>query len=232
MKRKLIFPLIVLLISPCAWCVCQVPQPRLVCAEYSQSKAVVIAKLISATSDSKKYPSYFLYRLVVVKRLRGQVSQTFELYEGNDSGRPGFIWKLNEQYLLFLIRPDPPTLSQWTVDGCGNSAPIVDAGATLRQIAHISSADKTGTITGYVSTDSWSTAVPDAAVKISGNGRVFDTKTDVNGKFSQVVPIGIYTVSASKNGMPMEKELFTYENPADVVITPGGCAQMQFSGLW
>lgn len=231
MKRNLIFPLIVLLISPCAWCVCQVPQPRLVCAEYSQSKAVVIAKLVSATSDSKDYPSYFIYKFAVVRRLRGQAPQTFDLYEGNDSGRARFEWRLNGQYLLFLIQPDPST-HQWTIDGCGNSAPIADAGATLRQIAHISSADKTGTITGYVSTDSWSTAVPDATVKISGDGQVFDTKTDVNGKFSQVVPIGTYTVSASKNRMPIEKELFTYENPADVVITPGGCAQMQFSGLW
>lgn len=205
----------------------------MVCAEYSQSKAVVIAKLISTTSDSKDYPSYFIYKFAVMRRLRGQAPQTFDLYEGNDSGRARFEWRLNEQYLLFLIQPDPST-HQWTIDGCDNSAPMPDAGATLRQIAHISSVDKAGTITGYVSTGSWITAVPDAVVKISGDGQVFDTKTDVNGKFSQVVPVGTYIVTVSKNGMPIEIEPLTYENPAHVVIAPGGCAQVQFSGspLW
>lgn len=230
MKKKLAISLLFFSFSSSAWCVCQVPRPRLVCAEYSQSKAVVIAKLIGVTSDSKEYPSYFVYKFAVVKRLRGRVPYSFELYEGNDSGRASFNWRLNKQYLLFLIQADPSTHYQWTIDGCGNSAPLSDAGATLRQIAHISSTDQDGVITGFVSTDSWTTGVPGATLAISGDRRTFETKTDANGRFSKVVPVGTYSITATKNGKPIPIEPFTYENPAHVVIAPGGCAQVQFSG--
>lgn len=233
MKRELTILLIALLISSSAWCVCRVPQPRLVCAEYSQSKAVVIAKLVGITRVPKNDPDYSIYKLAVVRRLRGQVPQTFELYEGNDSGRATFDWNLKEKYLLFLEQGNnPATHGDWIVDGCGNSAPLANARATLRQIQHMSSMGKRGAISGMVSTDSWTTGVPGAAIGISGDHRTFEMKTDANGRFSQAVPVGVYTINASKNGKPIAAEPFGYEDPRHVVIAPGGCAQVQFSGLW
>lgn len=232
--RKLAISLISCFVSSTAWCVCSVPQPRLVCAEYSQSKAVVIAKLIGSTSDSEDYPSYFIYRFAIVRRLRGQVPQTFDLYEGNDSGRASFEWKVNEQYLLFLIQPEPSTRNQWLIDGCGNSAPLIKASSVLTKIQAISREQKKGVISGMVGTDSWTTGVPGAVVKISGSDYDSETKTNAKGRFIQKVPVGIYTVTAAKDGTPISAEPFSYENPARVVIAPGGCAQVQFtdSNYW
>jgi hypothetical protein len=228
-KRKVTISLLFFLISSCAWCVCQVPRPRLVCAEYSQSEAVVIAKLISVTSDSKKYPSYFIYRLIVVKRLRGQAPQTFDLYEGNDSGRATFDWNQNGKYLLFLEQGSSVSHGDWIVDGCGNSAPLANASTTLQQIQHMSSVSMRGTISGMVGTDSWTTGLPGVTIRVSGNHRTFETETNANGRFSQVVPVGTYTITAKKNGESVAAEPFSYENPAHAVIAPGGCAQVQFT---
>lgn len=218
MKRKTGISLLFWLISTQAWCVCRVPQPRMVCAEYSQSKAVVLAKLVGVTSVPKDDPDYFIYKLSVVRTLRGQAPQSIKLYEGNDSGRATFDWKLNKKYLLFLIQPNPATHNDWTIDGCGNSAPFAKADAVLRQLQGNPSARKDGIIAGMVGTDSWTKGVPGVTVRISGVHQTLEVKTDDNGRFSQVVPVGTYKITAVKNGTVIGAEPFSHENPEHVVI--------------
>ena len=214
--------------SSWAWCVCRVPQPRLVCAEYTQSKAVVIAKLVGLTSDSKAFPSYFIYKLVVIRRLRGQVPHTFDLFEGNDSGRAPFDWKLNTRYLLFLEGGAAWSHYDWTIDGCGNSGPLTNASSALREIQHISD-QRFGLISGAVKDYSQSVGTYGVIIKISGVHYVARTVSDNKGNFSQTVPAGTYKVTAMRDGISIPSDLFTYENPMHMVIHPGGCAQVQFT---
>lgn len=226
--KKLAILLLSCLITSTAWCVCQVPQPRLICAEYTQSNAVVIAKLVGAASDSKEFPSYHVYKLDVIRRLRGEVPKTFEVFEGNDSGRAPFDWNLNQEYLLFLEKGARWSHYDDVIDGCGNSAPLADAGPVLKKIYEVSSERDSGTISGMVGTDSWTTGVPGAIIKISGGDYDSETQTNAKGRFSQKVPAGKYIVTAAKDGIPIPAGPFSYENPAHAVIVPGGCAQVQF----
>lgn len=217
------------LMSSLAWCVCQVPQPRMVCAEYFQSKAVVIAKLVGIISVPQDYPDHFLYKLVVIRQLRGQVSQTFEVYEGNDSGRASFDWKLDHKYLLFLYPGNAMEKDDWIIDGCGNSTPLADADAVLRKIQVLSPLQKNGLITGMVGTDIRTDGVPGVTIKISSAHHAFIVKTDAEGKFGRIVPVGTYQVTATKDETEIPPEPFSYEDPSHVVIAPSGCAQVQFA---
>ena len=212
-----------------AWCVCNVPQPRMVCAEYFQSQAVVVAKLVGIKSVPQKWPDHFIYKLVTIRRLRGDVPQIFELFEGNDSGRAPFDWKLDEQYLLFLNRPTSSTYNLPSIDGCGNSSPLAGAAVAFKKIRALSEFGDRGLISGMVGTDSWTTGVPGVAITISGNHRTFLVNTNAHGKFIKTVPVGVYQVTAMKNGINVLAEPFSYENPSHVVIHPGGCAQVQFT---
>jgi len=65
------------ILAPDAWALCQVPQPRLVCAEYANSQAVVIAKLLSIRELVRdgETDGYF-YTLTVRSRLRGHIGPT------------------------------------------------------------------------------------------------------------------------------------------------------------
>lgn len=229
MKSKLCIPLLFICTCLPAWCFCWVPQPRLVCAEYFQSKAVVVARLIRTTNGPGEFPDYFVYKLVVVKRLRGQVPQTFKIYEGNDSGRAPFDWNVNQRYLLFLEQPAPWSRNMWTIDGCGNSAPLTQAKRALKEIHDISKAGDKGTIVGMVSTDSWTTGVPDTDIRILGGRESLEVHTNSSGRFTETVPAGTYVVTAAKNGVNILPLLFSYENPQHVVIHPGGCAEIQFA---
>lgn len=229
MMRHAAFFILFCSIPISAWCVCNVPQPRMVCAEYFQSQAVVVAKLVGIKSVPQKWPDYFIYKLVTIRRLRGDVPQTFELFEGNDSGRAPFDWKVNEQYLLFLDQATPVTHNLLSIDGCGNSSPLADAANTFRKIRALSEFGDKGLISGMVGTDSWTTGVPGVAITISGDHHTFLVKTNAQGKFSEIVPVGVYQLTAMKDGINVLAEPFSYENPSHVVIHPGGCAQVQFT---
>ncbi|HUY81595.1 MAG TPA: carboxypeptidase-like regulatory domain-containing protein [Acidobacteriaceae bacterium] len=201
----------------------------MVCAEYFQSQAVVVAKLVDIKSVPKQWPDYFIYKLVTVRRIRGNASPTFELFEGNDSGRAPFDWKVGEQYLLFLDEPSQYTRNLPSIDGCGNSSPLAEAAKTLKKIRAISEFGDRGLISGMVGTDSWTTGVSNVAIRITGNHRTFLAETNAKGRYTKVVPVGVYRVTATKGRMNIPAEPFSYESPSHVVIHPGGCAQVQFS---
>jgi hypothetical protein len=85
--------------------ICQIPQPRLVCAEYFASQLVVEATLVQTRElhekDDTEYISAYVHTLRVNRTLSGQPAGTIRVYEGNDSGRAGFNWIRGKAYLFF-----------------------------------------------------------------------------------------------------------------------------------
>lgn len=212
-----------------AWSVCRVPRPRLVCSELANSEAVVEAKLI----ESRYVPQHrdldgYVYRLQRLKLFAGQIPVTFTVWEENSSGRAGFYWKKDETYVLFL------TFSKvdhaWVIDGCGNSGPIGESASVIAAIESAKRHTGDALIGGMVSTDSWTTGVPDATVTVTGKHIHLSTTTDQKGNFEFRVPPGHYEVQAAQTGSVFDPNPLSYENPSSLKLAAGGCAQVQFSG--
>lgn len=133
MRRAFLALIVSWFFQPCALGFCK-NLPRLVCAEYSNSKSVVIAKLLRTKhvlpADVREQDG-FIYTLEATRVLKGEIGHTFRIYEENSSGRAPFGWIKGETYLLFLNLDDDGT---WWLYGCGNSAPLKEATYALRAI--------------------------------------------------------------------------------------------------
>jgi len=151
-----------------AGAVCNVPLPRLVCAEYFQSRAVVIAKLTTVrhVKDKDDFVTGTYYSMTVEQPLRGEVARLFRLYESNDSGRATFDWKTDDSYLLFLLRQTRN--GAWVIDGCGNSGPLERKQKALEQIDAIEATSDRALIGGAVG--SISSSYPLAGVQVEARG--------------------------------------------------------------
>jgi phosphatidate phosphatase APP1 len=160
--------------------------------------------------------------------LRGQIAETFQVHEGNDSGRATFDWKIGRKYLLFLSYSEPD--KSWELDGCGNSGPVSGAKAVLEQIAVIQAHhDESGVIHGEVSEQALSDAVPGVHVEARGTNGLYTATTNAKGEFEIKVPAGRYTVRATAAGRSFDAADLSYENPRDLHIEAGGCAQIQLA---
>jgi len=213
-----------LLISS-ARAVCNVPQPRLVCAEYFKEQAVVIAHLVRTRYvDPKKEDvmDYHIYTMQTERVLRGQINPSFRIYEENSSARAGFEWKEGERYLLFLSYSKGD--KGWELDGCGNSRPVEEAAAVLQEIDRIKGAGNAdgGEISGEVWFD------PGVTVIAQGSGGTFRTRSGRGGRFKIRVPAGVYSVRAVQRETPFEADDFSYEDPRRVRLVNGGCVQIRF----
>jgi hypothetical protein len=210
--------------------VCHLPRPRLVCAEYFQSKAVVIARLAGITplKDSYGDVTGTYYSLTVERTLSGKAARLFRIYEGNDSGRSKFNWKTGDSYLLFLHEQDAN--GSWLIDGCGNSSPTDLSRAAIEDINAIDSASNHSLIQGLVWDFSMPGPVAGVQVEARGPGGVFAGKTQENGRFEMHVPPGKYQVKAVSAGKSFAAGDLTYENPDKLTLENGGCAQVQFVG--
>jgi len=75
-------------------------------------------------------------------------------------------------------------------------------------------------------------AIPDVTIVAAGkDGRHFATRADSHGRFEIRLPPGNYTLKSLARGWSFKPNDFTYENPNDLRITPGYCAQVQFDGM-
>jgi hypothetical protein len=72
---------------------------------------------------------------------------------------------------------------------------------------------------------------PDVTITAIGNGMTFAAKSEQDGRFKIRLPSGRYRMQAMRSGWSFAPEPFSYENPADLTLTGGGCAQVQFSGI-
>ena len=211
-----------------AGALCSVPRPRLVCAEYFHSKGVVIAKLAAVTAVKDSYEDVIgtYYSMTVEQTLRGQVPRLFRIYMANDSGRTTFEWKTSDSYLLFLMDENPN--GAWVLDGCGNSGPAQLRQKALQQIEAIDSTSNHALIQGTVGGNSSSFPLRGVQVEARGPGGVNTTETKADGTFELHVSPGKYQVRALEPGKTFVAEDITYENPDDLVLEKGGCAQVQF----
>jgi len=202
--------------------------PRLVCAEYSNSRLVVIASLVRTKHvmpKSQDEPDGFIYTLETARILKGETGQTFQIYEENSSGRAPFFWVKGETYLLFLnSNPD----GTWWLYGCGNSAPLKGAGYALRAIDAMKSR-KGGLVQGLIRGENLNPALERLSVEVRGDQRSYRAVTDKDGRFKIHVPAGHYVVRVKKEGWKFETNpLMTYEDPGNITIEDSGCAQVQF----
>jgi carboxypeptidase family protein len=228
---------IVLLLPLPAMSFCNVPQPRLVCAEYFASQLVIEATLVrtyddESEKDKKDYPDLpppaYIYSLRVNRVLRGKAARTILVYETNDSGRATFDWVPGREYLLFLFQSSEQK-EAWALDGCGNSGPLDKANVALSEIAAIKAARSGGVIHGVVSEQALSSPVVGVRVEAQGTAGHYSATANEKGEFQLNVPAGRYVVLAIKDGFTFDTADISYENPRNIRIEPGGCAQVQFA---
>jgi hypothetical protein len=220
-----------LLLAQSAMPFCYVPHPRLVCAEYYASKAVVKATLVQthAIHDNNEPEAVIAnsYQLQVISVLRGDVGEAVRVYEGNDSERATFRWIKGRTYLLFLSYS--PTDKAWGLDGCVNSGPLNASRVALAKIEAIKRHPDRGIIQRIVSENSLSSVLPGVGVEARGKDGLHSTKTNDMGAFQMRVPIGRYELHATQNGFSFNKADISYEDPNNIRIEAGGCAQVQLT---
>jgi hypothetical protein len=228
MKHFLLIGIVALLCAAPAPGMCNVPSPRLVCAEYFASKVVVEATLVKIrdvhSTDDREGVLPRVYTFRSSRLLRGHVAESFRVYEGNDSGRATLEWKVGQQYLLFLCYSVAD--KSWAVDGCGNSGKLDDAKSVMEQIDAIQSYSD-GVIHGAVSGQTISDPLDGVRVEARGNKGLYKATTNAKGEFEIKVPAGKYTLHAIKTGRALQTSDLSYEDPQDLQIAPGGCAQVQ-----
>jgi len=226
--RKILSAFLVLgLFQPCSFGFCK-NLSRLVCAEYSNSKLVVTAKLIRTRhvvpADVRELDG-FIYTLETTSILKGKIGHTFHIYEENSSGRASFGWVKNETYLLFLDSNDDGT---WSLYGCGNSTRLKEAKYALRAI-ELMKTRKGGLVNGVVEDRYLNPSLEDVSVEICGEKRTYKTGVDKYGMFKIHVPAGHYVIRVSKKDWKFEMDpIMTFEDPNNVKIENGGGAQVAF----
>lgn len=208
--------------------VCLQPLPRLVCAEYFRSKAVVVAHLAGLTRVKDSYGDVTgtYYSMTVERTLHGEVPRLFRIYEANDSGRADFIWDIGESYLLFLLEQTPN--EGWVIDGCGNSGPTELRSKAIQQLEAISPTSTGAKIQGAVGGRSSSFPFAGVQVEVRGSEGVKTSQTDRDGTFEMQVTPGKYQVRALSTGKTFVAADLSYDDPANLTLQNGGCAQVQF----
>jgi len=211
--------------------VCSVPQPRLVCAEYFASEVVAEATLVKiGTIRDKEDPEgvlAYVYSLRADRVIRGHIATVFRVYEGNDSGRATFGWKIGRKYLLFLFYSGAD--KSWELDGCGNSGPLSRAKAVLEDIDAIQRRHDGGVIHGVVSQQALSVPISEVRVEARGTSGLYTATANAKGEFEIKVPPGRYAVRATKTGFSFDTADLSYDNPQNLRVEPGGCMQVQLA---
>jgi len=221
MQNALALVSLTLFLTRAAGAFCFAPQPRLVCAEYFRSQAVVIAKLtrVRHVVPANEQDGLF-YTLRTERVLRGGIDTVFRIYEENSTSRASFDWKVGQSYLLFLNHYQ--STNAWGLDGCGNSAPISAAASTLNAIEALqTNPGKGGSIGGSVRIDG-------VKVVAYGNRRAFETLSDNDGDFNIHVPPGDYRIRATHPERTFSESDISYEHARRVHIENGSCAQIEF----
>jgi hypothetical protein len=223
--RKIVsFAAIALLFAPQASTHCTAP-PRLICAEYSQSTLVVEATLIQTRHVVPEHKDdFFIYTLQTIRTLRGTEVPSLQITEFNGTGRASFVWKRGRSYLLFL---KPVGDGTWWLEGCGYSGPLNEAASTLMVIATLKTRTG-GLINGTViSAHDWISNAG-ITIQIHGDSRDYTTTTDRDGNFSIHVTPGHYQVHAIEPGSTFQTDSYSNEDPNNITIELGGCAQITF----
>jgi len=214
---------------------CGQPQPRLVCAEYSDSKTVIEATLLNVDnvlyeSDPKSVLGRY-YTLKIDRVYRGTPGTTIRVYEENDSGRASFSWKVGERYLLFLFASiEKLNEAVLELDGCGNSGPVARAKTALRQIDRLGDQKGSALIAGRVSDQYLDAPLQGIEVVARSGGKTYRASTDRKGDFRIPVPAGDYILVPEDPQISFRTYEMSYGDPENLRMQPGACAQVQFLG--
>jgi hypothetical protein len=206
--------------------VCPQPHPR-ICAEYFHSDVVFTGTVTSVRNAPKGVtdPEGWFYRLKVTKSYRGPAQGFIEVFTGNDSG--GFPLEKGHSYLLFGYKAERVL----TIDNCGDSAELSEAGKTIAEIERAMAATKSasgGDIGGRVLVYGDTAGVNGIKVVATGHGRKYAGVTDENGSFHIHVPPGRYVVWPETSKWIVTPYDLSYDNEDHVVVQRGGCAELQF----
>ena len=209
---------------------CNIPQPRLICAEYFASQVVVEATLTQDRAiHYKEDPDGIaanVYTMNADEVLRGTISSTFEVFDPNDSGRATFDLVRGKKYTLFLFYS--PLVKSWEFDSCGNSGLLTGSNPVRPAIEALRHAHGPGVIQGLVSRQELDKPVAGVHVEAKGATGVYRAVTSETGAFRIQVPPGDYSVAAIDNRWLFSKADISYENPQKAQIQSGGCVQIQF----
>lgn len=221
---------------------CPVPQPRLVCAEYYASRVVVEATLIRTKylhdSDDPQGISAYLRTFRTVRVVRGKIGPSFEINEPNTSARTAIEWRDGESYLLFLDYTPEKNENAWGLDGCGNSNLLSKSKNVLAELARIKASSDGGIIEGVVTLPSEFVGFPPTVrVEARRGDESYNTPVhwkEFGGAFRIKVPVGKYVLRAIAPGLSFfpDTDYSSYEDPDNIQIESGGCAQVQFDSKW
>src|SRR5882672_5753530 len=128
---------------------CPAPGPRLLCAEYFQSDAVVTAKVLKIRRFNVfDGDDYLLYTMQAERVLRGKIPAIFKVLDSPYASAGALSPEKGERYLLFLsYRKDRKA---WVLDGCGKSGLVEKSAETLKGIDQLKPGGKGGTVHGNV----------------------------------------------------------------------------------
>ncbi len=212
--------------SVSAWAVCPKPHPP-VCAEFFHSEAVFIGTVTSVRYQQETDDSGWVYELKVAKLFRGSARPVIQVFTEDASER--FPLEKDHSYLLFAYA-FPGGLE---IDSCGNSVELTLAGDTLHELQRVLSEIKSGVSDGYLNGRVVESADTEAGVggislAVQDGVTTHTAVTDKDGWFRLRVPAGKYTVKPETSSWLVSPYDLSYDRPDSVVISGGGCAELQF----
>ena len=165
------------------------------------------------------------------RALRGKIRGTFRVYETNDSGRATFDWVQGRDYLLFsfpIIGAAGDLGTQWLRQFWSARQGEHGIGRNRRNSKQHAAAES---FTASSVSRRYQPRSPGFASEAQGPSGRYAATTNEKGEFQLSVPVGRYVVRASKEGANFDKADISYEDPRNVRIEPGGCAQVQFARI-
>jgi hypothetical protein len=214
-------------LTPTASAVCPrpIPAPN---AEFFKTSMVIAGKVISEKpdvnpNDSKLTEGWF-YRIRVERRFRGTQVRFVLVYTENTNVR--FPLKVGERYLLFVHQIE----GRREINGCGNSAPLSEAGAVVNAIEAIRRAGLYGEIEGRVRNKFDESGILGVRVIASCGQKLYSATTVQDGWFEMRVPPGTYKLTVQSPNLAIEPQdsVYNYDDPDHFIVHRGSSAHFEF----
>lgn len=172
------------------------PRPT-VLDNYQQAQAVVIARVLSVEVEKNNANGLGSAALVVEKVYKGKLRIDDHVVFWGDNQRGLLFNKTNvgEQFLLYLVGPNED--NSWNGLGCGRTQRIEAATEDLLYLDNITKRRGKTRVSGnyFFWPDSTSDDVANRTIRITGQNRTFQTKTDANGTYEIYdLPPGKYVI--------------------------------------
>lgn len=206
---------------------CLQPHPR-VCNEFFKSDAIFTGTVIAETPVHAEGESIdgWVYRLRMKRSYRGPEQKIIEVFTANDTGR--LPLEVGETYLLFARSYE----GRLVIGDCGNSEKLSRSHKAIRQVGEVLRAAKSasgGEIGGVVGENPGGDVGGVAGIQVTarGGGKTYQGVTGKNGWFNIRVPAGRYVVSAESSRWAVIPYDLSYDDPRQIVVEKGGCADIQ-----